>query len=291
MKLSIRRIQVIVIITILFSNISNAQITKNNELYQTLKVKDSLFFEGFNTCNLAMIEELLPEKFEFFHDKDGLTSSKDVFISNLKKNLCSSGKNITKRVLIKGSLKVFPLYNSKKLYAAIQTGRHSFGSTIARFTNLFILDNGNWMPTRIMSYDQYAEEIVQDSFMKAFNGLKSFNKTAKFKSWFYRIIVNESFQRLKKLKKITQVEYVPEIHDDLSSESNFEVKNYKLEQVEKTMESLQPKESLAINLFYLEAYSLKEITDITGWKMANTKVLLHRARKKIRLQLDNKNKD
>jgi hypothetical protein len=153
MKLSIRRIQVIVIITILFSNISNAQITKNNELYQTLKVKDSLFFEGFNTCNLAMIEELLHEKFEFYHDKDGLTSSKDVFISNLKKNLCSSGKNITKRVLIKGSLKVFPLYNNKKLYAEIQSGRHSFGSTIARFTNLFILDNGNWMPTRIMSYD------------------------------------------------------------------------------------------------------------------------------------------
>ena len=153
MKLSFRRMQTFVIMAILFSNISNAQISKKNELYQILKVKDSLFFEGFNTCNLAMIEELLPEKFEFYHDKDGFTSSREVFIGNLKKNLCSSGKNSTKRVLIKESLKVFPLYNNKKLYGAIQTGKHSFGSTIARFTNIWLLEDGKWKPTKIMSYD------------------------------------------------------------------------------------------------------------------------------------------
>ncbi len=143
----------------------------------------------------------------------------------------------------------------------------------------------------IIKDDQYAEEVVQDSFMKAFNGLKTFNKTAKFKSWFYRIIVNESFQRLKKLKKTIQVAYVPEIHNKLNLEVDIAVKSFKLEQVEKTIKFLHPNESLAINLFYLEAYSLKEIVSITGWKMANTKVILHRARKKIRLQLDNKNKN
>lgn len=105
MKLSISRIQVFVVIALLFSNISNAQVSKKNELYQILKAKDSLFFEvGFNTCNLAVFEELLPEEFEFYHDKDGVIYSREVFISNFKKNICSSGKNVYKRVLVKGSV-------------------------------------------------------------------------------------------------------------------------------------------------------------------------------------------
>jgi len=154
MKLSISRIQVAVVIALLFSNMSNAQVSKKHELHQILKAKDSLFFEvAFNTCNLAVLEKLLPEEFEFYHDKDGIIYSREVFISNFKKNICSSDKNVYKRVLVKGSLKVFPLYDHKKLYGAIQTGRHSFGSTIARFTNLWLLEDGKWMPKRILSYD------------------------------------------------------------------------------------------------------------------------------------------
>jgi len=143
----------------------------------------------------------------------------------------------------------------------------------------------------IIKDDQYAEEIVQDSFMKAFNGLKSFNKTAKFKSWFYRIIVNESFQRLRKFKKEVHVNYVSEFQNESNIESKLDIKSDKLVQIEETMKSLHPNESLAINLFYLEDCSLKDIVHITGWKMANTKVILHRARKNIRLQIETINKD
>ncbi|GGZ94313.1 RNA polymerase sigma factor [Algibacter mikhailovii] len=141
----------------------------------------------------------------------------------------------------------------------------------------------------IVKDDQYAEEIVQDSFMNAYNGLKSFNRTAKFKSWFYRIIVNESFQKLKKLKRELKVEYVAELHNETNFELNSETKSDKLVQIEKIMKSLNSNERLAINLFYLEEYSLKEIVNITGWKMAHTKVILHRARKSIRFHIESKN--
>lgn len=49
----------------------------------------------------------------------------------------------------------------------------------------------------IVKDEQYAEEVTQDAFMKAFTGLKSFNRTAQFKTWFYRIVVNESFLCLR----------------------------------------------------------------------------------------------
>ena len=54
----------------------------------------------------------------------------------------------------------------------------------------------------------YAEEVVQDAFMKAFKGLKSFKGSAKFKTWFYRIVINEAFQRLRKIKR-EMVSFVP----------------------------------------------------------------------------------
>lgn len=140
----------------------------------------------------------------------------------------------------------------------------------------------------IVKDDQYAEEIVQDAFMKAFNGLKSFNRTAKFKSWFYRIIVNESFQRIKKLKRDVSVLNISELPDSSFAGANEE-SNEKADQIVRVMKSLPSNESLVLNLFYLEEYNLKEIVKITDWTMANTKVLLHRARKKIRIQLELKN--
>ncbi|MEM6831884.1 MAG: RNA polymerase sigma factor [Bacteroidota bacterium] len=136
----------------------------------------------------------------------------------------------------------------------------------------------------IIKDDQYGEEIVQDAFMKAFNALKSFNRSSKFKSWFYRIVVNESFQRLKKLKKDQSLLEFTEVQE-LSRDSLQEVQNEKTEQVVKLIKNLPARESLALNLFYLEENSLKEIADITGWTLANIKVILHRARKNIRVQL------
>ncbi|MNP76497.1 RNA polymerase sigma factor [compost metagenome] len=48
---------------------------------------------------------------------------------------------------------------------------------------------------------------------------------------------------------------------------------------------LSPKESVALRLFYLEEQSMDEIQEIMGWTLANTKVILHRARKNMQLVL------
>jgi RNA polymerase sigma-70 factor (ECF subfamily) len=48
---------------------------------------------------------------------------------------------------------------------------------------------------------------------------------------------------------------------------------------------LPPRESVALRLFYLEEQSMEEIQSIMGWTLANTKVILHRARKNMQLVL------
>jgi RNA polymerase sigma-70 factor (ECF subfamily) len=45
-----------------------------------------------------------------------------------------------------------------------------------------------------------AEEIIQTSFVKAFEGLDSFKGNSKFSTWFYRIVTNESFKIAKNIE-------------------------------------------------------------------------------------------
>lgn len=54
---------------------------------------------------------------------------------------------------------------------------------------------------RIINNREDAEEIVQDSFLKAFKSLKKFRQDSKFSTWFYRIVVNHSLSKLKREKK------------------------------------------------------------------------------------------
>ena len=134
----------------------------------------------------------------------------------------------------------------------------------------------------IVKDEQYAEEVTQDAFMKAFTGLKSFKRTATFKSWSYRIVVNESFLQLRRLKK-SQILVRLEEGREVALENGVEEDSIeKTRKIQKVLSLLEPKEGLALQLFYLEEISLNEITDITGWTLANTKVILHRARKSVR---------
>lgn len=128
-----------------------------------------------------------------------------------------------------------------------------------------------------------AEEVVQEAFIKAFKGLKSFQGKSGFKTWFYRIVINEAFKRMKKTNNeivLPTGQNLPEVEDFTDT---FRGMNAEEQQVliAESLKKLPPKESLSLQLFYLEGNSIDEITNITGWSAANVKVILHRARKHL----------
>lgn len=143
---------------------SSAQTDKNSELYATILAKDSLLFSiGFNTCNIAQFEDLLSDNFEFFHDKDSISNRTD-FIYNLKNGLCSSPSTYqSRRELIAESTEIYPLYKNNVLYGAIQNGNHRFYEIIsggkemyassARFTHVWLSENGTWKLSKSLSFD------------------------------------------------------------------------------------------------------------------------------------------
>jgi len=148
---------------------SKAQLDTSDQLYRTIMTKDSLLFSvGYNTCNIPQFERLLAENFEFHHDKDGISDKKG-FMQAFRNGLCKDPENYqARRVLVDGSTEIYPLYRKGILYGAIQNGDHlfyekekgqeeRFGST-AKFSHLWMLENGDWKLSRSLSFDHQAKQ-------------------------------------------------------------------------------------------------------------------------------------
>ncbi len=128
-----------------------------------------------------------------------------------------------------------------------------------------------------------AEEVVQEAFIKAFQHLKSFRGDSNFKTWFYRILINEAFRKQEKRKReivLPSAQELPDVEEITESFRGMNSEEQKMV-VTESLKKIAPKESLILQLFYLESNSLEEITNLTGWSLSNVKVLLHRGRKHL----------
>ncbi len=148
---------------VLSNSATFSQVAATTDLYKTILSKDSLLFEvGFNTCDIRQFENLLSDSLKFYHDKNGL-SGKEKFIADLKNGLCKDpAKRQVKRILVKETTEVYPLYKNDVLYGAVQNGVHMFyegGANqpgIAKFTHVWQLEKGEWKLLTSFSFDHQA---------------------------------------------------------------------------------------------------------------------------------------
>jgi RNA polymerase sigma factor (sigma-70 family) len=137
-----------------------------------------------------------------------------------------------------------------------------------------------------------AQEVAQDAFLKAFKAILSFNRQSSFKTWFYKIVVNEAFMRIKSSKR-DRLSFCDEYETDISDDDGLAdlQEQEQIDLINRALLMMPANESLALRLFYLDDESIKSIAAITGWSEANSKVILHRARKSIRIVLNDLRKN
>ncbi len=142
---------------------------------------------------------------------------------------------------------------------------------------------------KIVKSHEDAEEVAQDSFLKAYEKLNTFKGDAKFSTWLYTIVYRNAITKIRK-KKITTSDiddYVIDNHyegDDfpqLEALKNEEQQKY----VRHAIDKLPEKDALLITLFYMNENSIEEIEQITSLSQSNIKVKLFRARKKLNQEL------
>lgn len=136
---------------------------------------------------------------------------------------------------------------------------------------------------RIVGNHEDAEEIAQDAFMQAFGALPTFNREAKFTTWFYRIVFNAAagFKRKHKiwtddLDTSTEAQRVA-AQQPAEALQQDEQRHY----LRLAMHRMLPDDATILTLFYLQEHTLDEIATVTGITADTVKVKLHRARKRL----------
>jgi len=138
---------------------------------------------------------------------------------------------------------------------------------------------GMMLAVRMLRNHQDAEEALQDAFVRAYNGLDRFEGTAKFGTWFYRILYNVCLTRIGKRKSELQAE---EFDDEREYEAPEPAEGYDardmVEFVRRVLETLPKKYATILSLFYLQDLSHEEICEVTQLPLGTVKVHLFRAR-------------
>jgi RNA polymerase sigma-70 factor, ECF subfamily len=171
--------------------------------------------------------------------------------------------------------------SDQELIDSIKNGNHSdYSVLVDRYKNKAFS-----MLKRMLRNEFDAEEILQDSFLKAFRSLETFKAEAKFSTWFYRIVYNSALTKLSsKRRKIEQEMSSIEDHHDL--EANFDsinVEQNNISELINDMINLLPeKYSTIITLFYLNELTCEEIAETMNITLSNVKVLLYRSRNAMR---------
>ena len=130
-----------------------------------------------------------------------------------------------------------------------------------------------------------AEEISQDTFIKAYKNLIKFKGDSKFSTWLYRIAYHTSLDNIKKNKNNTNTFEINEITFNQIQAVEHILGGIERKERTKIMDvclnKLADEERSIIWMFYYDELSLKEIIKVTDLSEANLKVKLHRARKKL----------
>ena len=132
-------------------------------------------------------------------------------------------------------------------------------------------------------------EESQDITSKIFEELPS--KLAKhtvdfFKSWLYRVTMNEAFQVLRKKGVEMSTDQFPMLEMETTNQEEIQSKEKQLEALEKAIEELKPDQKKCIQLFYLQEKSYAEIAQELNLELMKVKSYIQNGKRNIKLQLE-----
>jgi len=172
----------------------------------------------------------------------------------------------------------------------------AFGVLVERYQN-----KAYAISIKIVQNHDDALDCVQDSFIKAFRSLSSFNFQSSFNTWLYRIVTNTSLDLLRKNKKYQSNipiekplsgddddDYFIQIEDQKADVENIAESNETVKAVREAISQLSEDLKKVILLFEIEQFSLIEVSEILNIPVGTVKSRLFRAREKLAILLKDK---
>ena len=162
--------------------------------------------------------------------------------------------------------------SDEELAAQVATGsRSSFEALVARYSSRLYY----FLRPRFNA-DQDVEDLVQETFLKAFRNIERFDPEQKFSTWLYTIAIRQAISRFRAENKKPS----SPIHPSCGPPDPQDIVIQKAESknIWDLARKLGNTQFEALWLHYAEEMSIKEMADILKKKPITVRVLLHRAR-------------
>ena len=140
-----------------------------------------------------------------------------------------------------------------------------------------------WHIRKMVLNHNDADDLLQNTFMKAWANIDLFRGEAKLSTWLYKIAINESLSFLNKQRNNNNVsldEVDTSLLERLKSDTYFDGDEIQL-RLQRAILSLPDKQRLVFNMKYYEDMKYEEIGEVLGTSVGALKASYHHAVKKI----------
>lgn len=172
-------------------------------------------------------------------------------------------------------------YNEKEIIALLQDPlrqREAFEQIVKEYSEQLY-----WQIRRMVFSHEDANDLLQNTFVKAWLNIDYFRGDAKMSTWLYRIAFNECLTFLNKQRANNHIsidEINAEMIGKLESDPYFDG-DATQKAFLKAIQSLPEKQRIVFNLKYFKEMKYEEISEILGTSIGGLKASYHHAVKKI----------
>lgn len=134
---------------------------------------------------------------------------------------------------------------------------------------------------RLVRNREEAEDLTQETFLRAYRNLHRFDTTRPFKSWVYKIATNAGLNALRSRRR-RGVALPLDGQESVAQHPAESPRREMRDELAHAMEGLAQQPAMLVHLHYREGMSIREAADVVGMNEGSAKVALHRARKRLR---------
>ena len=155
--------------------------------------------------------------------------------------------------------------------------REAFSRVIAHYTESLY-----WQIRRMVIDHDDTNDLLQNTFIKAWTNIDNFRGEAKLSTWLHKIAINEAITFINKEKAKNNVSIDDEsfLIDNLQADEWFDGDEVKL-QLQKAINQLPEKQRLVFNMRYFDEMKYEDMSEILGTTGGALKASYHHAIKKI----------
>ena len=155
--------------------------------------------------------------------------------------------------------------------------REAFSRVIAHYTESLY-----WQIRRMVIDHDDTNDLLQNTFIKAWTNIDNFRGEAKLSTWLHKIAINEAITFINKEKAKNNVSIDDEsfLIDNLQADEWFDGDEVKL-QLQKAINQLPEKQRLVFNMRYFDEMKYEDMSEILGTTAGDLKASYHHAIKKI----------